>query len=65
MTGFSTLDELPEAIEAPGRRFVLGVQWHPEADERSRVVAALVEQAVAYRDEERSVLAYRSGRGSE
>ena len=36
MTGISMLDDLPEAIEAPGRRFVLGVQWHPEADERSR-----------------------------
>jgi putative glutamine amidotransferase len=39
------LDDLPEALEAPDRRFVLGVQWHPEADERSRVVGALVEQA--------------------
>jgi putative glutamine amidotransferase len=49
VTGFSTLDDLPEAIEAPDRRFVLGVQWHPEADERSRVVAALVEGARDYR----------------
>ncbi|MGI8506442.1 MAG: gamma-glutamyl-gamma-aminobutyrate hydrolase family protein [Solirubrobacteraceae bacterium] len=49
VTGHSTLDELPEAIEAPGRRFVLGVQWHPEADERSRVIAALVAQARDYR----------------
>ena len=65
VTGFSALDDLPEAIEAPGRRFVLGVQWHPEADERSRVVAALVERAAAYRDEERSALAYRNARGSE
>jgi putative glutamine amidotransferase len=49
ITGRSTLDDLPEAIEAPGSRFVLGVQWHPEADERSRVVEALVEAARAYR----------------
>ena len=49
ITGFSTLDELPEAVEAPDRRFVLGVQWHPEADEGSRVIAALVHQAAAYR----------------
>ena len=28
----ATLDELPEAIEDPERRFALGVQWHPEAD---------------------------------
>jgi putative glutamine amidotransferase len=47
VTGFATLDDLPEAIEAPARRFVLGVQWHPEADERSRVIAALVDQARA------------------
>jgi putative glutamine amidotransferase len=49
VTGCSTLDDLPEAIEAKGKRFVLGVQWHPEADEQSTVVAALVEAARAYR----------------
>jgi len=48
ITGYSMLDDLPEAIEAPDRRFVLGVQWHPEADERSQVVSALVEEARAY-----------------
>jgi len=47
VTGFATLDELPEAIEAPRCRFVLGVQWHPEADEHSQVIAALVDQARA------------------
>jgi putative glutamine amidotransferase len=45
VSGLSTLDELPEAIELPDRRFVLGVQWHPEADPRSSVVAALVRAA--------------------
>jgi putative glutamine amidotransferase len=59
VTGYSVLDELPEALEAPGRRFVLGVQWHPEADERSRIVGALVEEARTA-----LVLVYRSGRGS-
>jgi len=49
ITGHSALDDLAEAIEAPARRFVLGVQWHPEADERSRVIAALVERARDYR----------------
>jgi putative glutamine amidotransferase len=49
VTGLSTLDELPEAIEAPAHRFVLGVQWHPEADEQSRVIGALVQQARDYR----------------
>jgi len=50
VTGRSALDDLPEAIEAPARRFVLGVQWHPEADRGSRVIAALVQQAAGYRD---------------
>lgn len=42
VTGHSTLDELPEAIELPDRRFVLGVQWHPEADPASGVIEAFV-----------------------
>jgi len=49
VTGWATLDDLPEAIELPGNRFSLGVQWHPEADETSPVIAALVEEARAYR----------------
>lgn len=50
VTGISTLDQLPEAIEAPEHEFVLGVQWHPEADEQSRVISGLVEQAKRYRN---------------
>lgn len=42
VSGWSALDELPEAVELPGRRFVLGVQWHPEADPDSAVIAAFV-----------------------
>jgi len=57
VTGRSSLDELPEAIELPGKTFVLGVQWHPEADQHSRVISAFVEQARAYAD-------YRSVSGS-
>ncbi len=49
VTGLSAFDQIPEAIEAPRQRFVLGVQWHPEADERSRLIGALVEAAHAYR----------------
>ncbi|MGH2915776.1 MAG: gamma-glutamyl-gamma-aminobutyrate hydrolase family protein [Solirubrobacteraceae bacterium] len=49
VTGRSALDDLPEAIELPGHEFVLGVQWHPEADERSRVIAALVDAADEHR----------------
>jgi putative glutamine amidotransferase len=48
VTGHSELDDLPEAIELPDRRYVLGVQWHPEADETSRLVGSLVEEARAY-----------------
>ncbi len=44
-TGWSVLDDLPEAIEVPGHRYALGVQWHPEVDQRSRVVASLVAAA--------------------
>jgi putative glutamine amidotransferase len=45
VTGWAELDELPEAIELPGRRFALGVQWHPEADELSRVIESFVKEA--------------------
>jgi putative glutamine amidotransferase len=49
VSGRSTLDDLAEAIEwdgsLPAKRFVLGVQWHPEADARSRVLGALVSAA--------------------
>jgi len=48
VTGRAVRDELPEAVEDPGRRFVLGVQWHPEADEASRVIGALVQEARSY-----------------
>jgi putative glutamine amidotransferase len=49
-TGWSTLDELPEAIEDPARRFALGVQWHPEADPGSELIASLVREAAAARN---------------
>jgi len=48
VTGIATLDGLPEALELPDAGFVLGVQWHPEADERSRVIGALVAAARDY-----------------
>jgi putative glutamine amidotransferase len=35
-------DGIVEGIEQPGRRFALGVLWHPEEDETSQVIAALV-----------------------
>jgi len=48
VSGWADADELPEAIEIPDRRFALGVQWHPEADETSRIIATLVEEAREY-----------------
>ncbi|HUB73157.1 MAG TPA: gamma-glutamyl-gamma-aminobutyrate hydrolase family protein [Solirubrobacteraceae bacterium] len=54
ISGSSLLDELPEAIELPGARFVLGVQWHPEADPASAVVAALVQAAAVPQLSERA-----------
>ncbi len=44
VTGWATGDDLPEAMEARGSRFALAVQWHPEADEESRLIAALVDE---------------------
>jgi putative glutamine amidotransferase len=45
VSGWSTHDDVIEAIELPGKAYALGVLWHPEADERSRVVGSLVEAA--------------------
>jgi putative glutamine amidotransferase len=48
-TGWAEDEELVEAIELPERRFAVGVLWHPEEDEASRVIGALVEEARARR----------------
>jgi anthranilate synthase component 2/putative glutamine amidotransferase len=40
-------DGLVEAVELPGRRFCLGVQWHPEADTDGRLFDALVAASVS------------------
>jgi putative glutamine amidotransferase len=45
VTGWATVDDLPEAMEDRSRRFALGVQWHPEADPDAAEIAALVEEA--------------------
>jgi len=42
-----------EALEDPGRRFALGVLWHPEEGEDAALFRALVEEAQAYRRERR------------
>jgi len=38
-----------EAVEDPSARFALGVLWHPEAGEDTKLFEALVEEARAYR----------------
>jgi putative glutamine amidotransferase len=43
-TGWATEDDAIEALEDPSRRFVLGVLWHPEEDEKSRLIEALVKE---------------------
>jgi len=42
-------DGTPEALEEPTKRFALGVLWHPEAGEDSRLFESLVAEAAAYR----------------
>jgi putative glutamine amidotransferase len=42
-------DGTVEAVEDPGRRFALGVLWHPEEGEDAALFDALVEEARAYR----------------
>jgi putative glutamine amidotransferase len=39
-----------EALEAPQRRFALGVLWHPEAGEDMKLFEALVAEARGYRE---------------
>ena len=46
-TGHSPDDGLVEAVELPSKRFALGVLWHPEADDASGVIGALVKAAAA------------------
>jgi putative glutamine amidotransferase len=49
VAGWGVEDELPEAIELPAKSYALGVLWHPEEDEHSRVVGSLVEAAREHR----------------
>ena len=48
-TGWAVEDDVIEAIELPTKAYALGVLWHPEEDQRSRVIASLVEAARDYR----------------
>jgi gamma-glutamyl-gamma-aminobutyrate hydrolase PuuD len=44
-------DGTVEAVEDPGRRFAVGVLWHPERAESSELFTALVAEARRYRRE--------------
>jgi gamma-glutamyl-gamma-aminobutyrate hydrolase PuuD len=44
-------DGTTEALEDPGKRFAVGVLWHPEEGEDFKLFSALVEEARAYREE--------------
>lgn len=46
VTGRATKDDTVEAIEDPAHPFVLGVLWHPEEDEKSRIIKALVSEVM-------------------
>lgn len=47
----ATDDGVTEAVELPGARFVLGVQWHPEEQDDRRPFDALVRAAARYAEE--------------
>ena len=49
VSGWSVSDDLPEAVELSDRRFVLGVQWHPEADPSSPVIGEFVKACAGER----------------
>ena len=44
-------DGLVEAVEAPEKRFAVGVLWHPEAGRDARLFEGLVAEARRYREE--------------
>jgi putative glutamine amidotransferase len=44
ITGWATEDDAAEALEDPTCSFVLGVLWHPEEDEESQLIKALVSE---------------------
>jgi putative glutamine amidotransferase len=45
VSGRAVEDGIPEAIERADGRWVLGVQWHPEARDESAIVSTFVEAA--------------------
>jgi putative glutamine amidotransferase len=47
VTGRAQGDGTVEAVEDAGRRFMLGVLWHPEEDEADRLIATFVRECRA------------------
>jgi putative glutamine amidotransferase len=47
LAGWSAGDDVIEAVEVAGHRFGVGVHWHPEEDDDSRLLTAFVEAASA------------------
>ena len=47
VAGWSPDGEITEAVEVDGHRFGIGVHWHPEEGDDSRLITALVEAAAA------------------
>ena len=47
-------DGTVEAVEDPEKRFAVGVLWHPEAGDDTKLFEALVAEARAYREEKTS-----------
>jgi putative glutamine amidotransferase len=56
-------DDLVEAIELPDKTFAVGVLWHPEEDERSRVIGSLVDEARSRRRDARPAPRLREAHG--
>src|SRR3712207_5633463 len=46
ISGWATEDGAIEALEDPSHSFVLGVLWHPEEDEKSKLIKALVSEVL-------------------
>jgi putative glutamine amidotransferase len=53
VAGWSPDGEVTEAVEVDGHRFGIGIHWHPEEGDDSRLLTALVEAAAAPRSARR------------
>jgi putative glutamine amidotransferase len=53
VAGWSPDGEVTEAVEVDGHRFGIGIHWHPEEGDDSRLITAFVEAAAAPRSARR------------